>query len=146
MIFKSTIVSLLVAAVSSSLLFHLILGLPQHFLRGMVAFFVVGLLNTVINNVLNNQVNSETTSTDEPGTGGQREEGQVKWFNISKGFGFITRAAGDDIFVHYRSIRGQGHRSLSEGQKVEYMVVDGDKGLQAEDVVALTAAKRRGRR
>ncbi len=65
-----------------------------------------------------------------------RETGTVKWFNITKGFGFITRDLGDDIFVHYRAIRGEGHRTLSEGQRVEFVVVDKDKGLQAEDVIA----------
>lgn len=63
-----------------------------------------------------------------------RERGEVKWFNVKKGFGFITRSNGDDVFVHFRSIRGQGHRSLSEGQKVKFNLVDGQKGLQAEDV------------
>lgn len=63
-----------------------------------------------------------------------REEGVVKWFNISKGFGFITRASGEDVFVHYRSILGGGRRTLSDGQKVEFIVVAGEKGLQAEEV------------
>lgn len=63
-----------------------------------------------------------------------REEGIVKWFNVSKGFGFITRSNGDDVFVHFRNIRGRGHRSLNEGQKVRFNVQESDKGLQAEDV------------
>ena len=71
----------------------------------------------------------EYTDTD-------RETGTVKWFNVTKGFGFITRDQGDDVFVHYRAIRGEGHRILSEGQRVEFVVVEKDKGLQAEDVIA----------
>lgn len=63
-----------------------------------------------------------------------REEGQVKWFNVSKGFGFVTRENGEDVFVHFRSIRGRGHRSLQEGQRVRFGVVESSKGLQAEDV------------
>ncbi len=63
-----------------------------------------------------------------------REMGQVKWFNVSKGFGFITRENGDDVFVHFRNIRGRGHRSLTEGQSVRFHVRESDKGLQAEDV------------
>lgn len=63
-----------------------------------------------------------------------RETGIVKWFNTNKGFGFITRDTGDDVFVHFRSIRGQGHRTLIEGQRVEFNVTEGEKGLQAEDV------------
>ncbi|UYN89125.1 MAG: cold-shock protein [Anaerolineales bacterium] len=67
-----------------------------------------------------------------------REQGTVKWFNGSKGFGFITRDNGaDDVFVHFSAIRGDGFRNLEEGQKVEFTVAQGDKGLQAQDVVAL---------
>lgn len=68
---------------------------------------------------------------------GPREQGRVKWFNATKGFGFVTREQGDDVFVHYRSIRGEGHRTLREGQRVEFVVMKGDKGLQAEDVQPL---------
>ncbi|HGM5581623.1 TPA: cold-shock protein [Pseudomonas putida] len=66
-----------------------------------------------------------------------RETGNVKWFNDAKGFGFIQRDGGADVFVHYRAIRGEGHRTLVEGQQVEYNLVQGQKGLQAEDVVGL---------
>ena len=66
-----------------------------------------------------------------------RETGNVKWFNDAKGYGFIQREDGVDVFVHYRAIRGEGHRSLTEGQQVEYGVVTGEKGLQSEDVVGL---------
>lgn len=66
---------------------------------------------------------------------GPRETGTVKWFNTSKGFGFISRDSGDDVFVHFRAIRGEGHRVLAEGQRVEFTVMMRDKGLQAEDVV-----------
>jgi len=65
-----------------------------------------------------------------------RETGTVKWFNTSKGFGFISRDSGDDVFVHFRAIRGEGHRVLVEGQRVEFTIMMRDKGLQAEDVVA----------
>ncbi|MBL0843685.1 cold-shock protein [Pseudomonas mediterranea] len=65
-----------------------------------------------------------------------RDTGTVKWFNTSKGFGFISRDSGDDIFVHFRAIRGEGHRVLVEGQRVEFSVMHRDKGLQAEDVIA----------
>ena len=66
-----------------------------------------------------------------------REVGTVKWFNDTKGFGFITRESGDDIFVHFTSIRGEGYRTLEDGQQVEFVVAEGEKGLQAQDVVAL---------
>ncbi|MEN2751118.1 MULTISPECIES: cold-shock protein [Psychrobacter] len=63
-----------------------------------------------------------------------REQGVVKWFNDSKGFGFIQRNSGEDIFVHFRAIQGDGYRSLKDGEKVEFNVVEGQKGLQAEEV------------
>jgi CspA family cold shock protein len=63
-----------------------------------------------------------------------RQIGTVKWFNDAKGFGFISRDNGPDVFVHFRAITGSGFKSLQEGQKVSFKVVDGQKGLQAEDV------------
>jgi CspA family cold shock protein len=71
-----------------------------------------------------------------------RETGTVKWFNTSKGFGFISRDIGDDIFVHFRAIRGEGHRVLVEGQRVEFSVMQRDKGLQAEDVIVALPGQR----
>ena len=63
-----------------------------------------------------------------------REEGTVKWFNDDKGYGFIQRDTGDDAFVHFREIEGEGRRSLVEGQRVSFEVAQGQKGLQAEKV------------
>lgn len=73
----------------------------------------------------------ETTSS---ASAGPREGGQVKWFNVSKGFGFIVKDDGDEIFVHFRSIRGANRRGLKDGQRVSFVVADSDKGPQAEDV------------
>ncbi len=81
-------------------------------------------------------LNSLSSSQPETFDLSGRETGSVKWFNVTKGFGFITRDMGEDVFVHYRAIRGEGHRTLSEGQRVEFIVVEKDKGLQAEDVIA----------
>ena len=68
----------------------------------------------------------------------ERETGTVKWFNAGKGYGFISRDAGEDVFVHYSAIEGeQGFRSLDEGQQVEFSVEQGPKGLQATQVRAL---------
>ena len=64
----------------------------------------------------------------------EREVGTVKWFNASKGFGFIERSNGKDVFVHYSAINGSGYRSLDEGQRVEFTVTEGQKGPQAQDV------------
>ncbi len=64
-------------------------------------------------------------------------QGTVKWFNNEKGYGFISREDGDDVFVHYSAITGEGFRSLQEGQKVEFEVTDGRKGPQASNVVKI---------
>lgn len=67
----------------------------------------------------------------------KRETGTVKWFNDAKGYGFITRDNGADVFVHFRAITGRGHRTLNEGQSVEFEVIDGPKGLQAAEVCVI---------
>ncbi|UCE18100.1 MAG: cold-shock protein [Gemmatimonadota bacterium] len=63
------------------------------------------------------------------------EQGSVKWFNENKGYGFIRRDDGSDVFVHYSDIRGEGFRTLEEGQRVEFDIVEGDKGPQAVNVL-----------
>ncbi len=67
-------------------------------------------------------------------------EGKVKWFNPRKGYGFIATADGRDIFVHYSSISGDGYKTLVEGDQVTFEIVDGEKGLRAENVVAKSAS------
>lgn len=67
----------------------------------------------------------------------ERQTGTVKWFNNDKGYGFIERENGKDLFVHFNSIVGEGHRSLVDGQKVEFIEADGVKGPQANEVVPL---------
>jgi CspA family cold shock protein len=64
----------------------------------------------------------------------QLEQGTVKWFSNEKGFGFIEREGGDDVFVHFTAINSEGYKSLTEGQKVEFEVVQGPKGAQAANV------------
>jgi cold shock protein len=66
-----------------------------------------------------------------------KEQGVVKWFNNEKGFGFIRRDSGDDVFVHHTAILASGFKSLNEGDQVEFSVAKGPKGLQAQDVVKL---------
>ncbi len=65
------------------------------------------------------------------------EQGTVKWFNDAKGFGFISRDGGDDVFVHHSAIQSGGFRTLQEGQRVQFNVTKGPKGLQADSVQAL---------
>lgn len=66
-----------------------------------------------------------------------REKGTVKWFNATKGYGFIQREKGGDVFVHYSAIQADGYRSLNEGDAVEFEVTEGPKGLQAANVTRL---------
>ncbi|MCG3210988.1 MAG: Cold shock protein CspA [Anaerolineae bacterium] len=68
----------------------------------------------------------------------ERELGTVKWFNATKGFGFIEVPGSKDVFVHYSAITGSGYRSLDEGQRVEFTIVEGQKGPQAKDVVPVS--------
>ena len=65
----------------------------------------------------------------------EKEKGKVKWFNNSKGYGFIEREKGDDIILHYSSNKMDGYRTVKEGQEVEFVVTNGAKGLQADEVV-----------
>ena len=65
-----------------------------------------------------------------------RKTGVVKWFNAKKGFGFIAQENGEDVFVHFRNLRGEGYKTLHEGEKVEFTLTNGPKGLQADDVVS----------
>ncbi len=67
----------------------------------------------------------------------ERETGSVKWFDSSKGYGFITTDSGKDIFVHYSAIENDGFKTLQDGQKVEFSVIENDKGPQAQDVKAI---------
>src|SRR5690606_30876041 len=119
---------------------------PLDFLAGQPAV-AAGLLLATLGVLLNVVIHWPQSHT-RPAQGfasselGNRETGTVKWFNTSKGFGFISRDSGDDIFVHFRAIRGEGHRVLIEGQRVEFSVMQRDKGLQAEDVIAASPSRR----
>lgn len=99
-----------------------------------LSYFAIALLASTLTLLL---VGKQTAGLRDA-TLPSKEKGQVKWFSPSKGFGFITRDNGEDIFVHFRSISGSGHRILREGQRVEFAVTEGDKGIQAEDVTSLS--------
>jgi CspA family cold shock protein len=103
------------------------------YLAVAVAVFVLLLMATLAVNALTPQlVNLAEVEDDD------REIGEVKWFNVNKGYGFITRDSGEDVFVHFRAIRGRGHRTLAEGQKVRYHTIENERGLQADDVTVIT--------
>jgi CspA family cold shock protein len=80
-------------------------------------------------------ITTQSTS-DEKEIKELRELGTVKWFNATKGYGFITRASGDDVFVHYSAIQSEGYKTLNEGQRVEFTIIQGPKGLAASNVIA----------
>lgn len=117
-------------------------------IMGIAAFVLCGLIGVMLGARASARATSHSSATDSrraartdyesaPVPIGDREQGAVKWFNASKGFGFISRDSGGDVFVHFRSIRGTGHRALREAQRVEFSVADGDKGLQAIEVEVL---------
>lgn len=102
------------------------------FMAGIFTLIMQSFINAPKSNAKNTAKNSAPSKSST--VQGEREDGTVKWFDSNKGYGFITRSMGEDIFVHFRSIRGNGYRSLHEGQAVEFIVTDGDKGPQAEDI------------
>ena len=81
--------------------------------------------------------NNASVAESHHSVGQGEETGTVKWFNAKKGYGFITRDTGDDVFVHYRSVEGNGRRAITDGKRVSFVVVDSDKGPQAETVQVL---------
>ncbi|WP_299198568.1 cold shock domain-containing protein [uncultured Amphritea sp.] len=122
--------SVVVSALATAIILFLQGSLPG---EGGLPFFDIGVVFVVVlvSCVIAGLGSGSEEEIDE---NDDRELGTVKWFNVSKGFGFITRENGDDVFVHFRNIRGRGHRSLTEGQSVRFTVKESDKGLQAEDV------------
>lgn len=96
--------------------------------------WAISFASILIASILSAKTSTVTSSISDVEISGDQERGTVKWFNAAKGFGFITRENGEDVFVHFRSIQGKGHRSLGEGQAVIFSVTEGDKGLQAVDV------------
>ena len=101
---------------------------------GYAKLWAISFVSILIASILSTKISTSTSTSSNVEISGDQERGTVKWFNAAKGFGFITRENGEDIFVHFRSIQGKGHRSLGEGQAVIFSVTEGDKGLQAVDV------------
>lgn len=129
------IISLVIAAIASTLTSLLLAG-ELIDPRLAIAFFVATTATALIVGSAPAAPSPRTNNASAPTPNdGTRERGTVKWFNISKGFGFIVKDDGEEIFVHFRSIRGEGRRGLRDGQSVSFIVTDSDKGPQAEDVV-----------
>lgn len=143
-VFKSIVLSIIAAVAIPSILSQVTAAEIELNAVVLGVTFIIVLAATLMMALGQGSTQAAATSTgerravsaeeDDDQADDGREEGTVKWFNVSKGFGFITRANGDDVFVHFRNIRGRGHRSLNEGQRVRFNVHQSDKGLQAEDV------------
>ena len=110
----------------------------------LAAFCAATIISVLLTGLGANSGNASSSASDNSSSdytadvpSGPREHGTVKWFNVSKGFGFITKDDGEEIFVHFRSIRGEGRRSLRDGQDVSFVEAQSDKGPQAEDVEPL---------
>lgn len=106
---------------------------PNFYVLSWVMFVVAAILSMIFVNPTSSVAEELEGDSDSDGSEGA-ERGTVKWFNVNKGFGFITTESGDDVFVHFRSIRGRGRRSLRQGQAVCFDITEGDKGKQAENV------------
>lgn len=139
---KILIISLIVSVIASviSIQAHTATSLEASFSLLMTPdytkLWAVSFASILIASILSAKTGSSTSSSSTAAISGDQERGTVKWFNAAKGFGFITRENGEDVFVHFRSIQGKGHRSLGEGQAVIFSVAEGDKGLQAVDVTS----------
>ncbi len=137
---KILIISFIVSIIASiiSIQAHAAASFSESFSLLMTAdyakLWAVSFVSILIASILSVKISASTSSGSNAEISGDQERGTVKWFNAAKGFGFITRENGEDVFVHFRSIQGKGHRSLGEGQAVIFSVTEGDKGLQAVDV------------
>ena len=139
---KILIISLIVSIIASviSIQSHAATGFSESFSLLMspayAKLWAVSFISIFIASVLSVKLSSSKSARSDTVISADQERGTVKWFNAAKGFGFITRENGEDVFVHFNQIRGDGYKSLADGQSVEFTVVKSDKGFQAEDVAA----------
>ncbi|UTW00569.1 cold shock domain-containing protein [Marinomonas rhizomae] len=128
---RTFIVSLVIALIVPLLL---ALVLKEEIGTNYLVYFGFFLVSVFVGAMVSQTSSAGFDSESEEDEDDDREQGTVKWFNSSKGFGFLTMENGDDVFVHYRAIRGRGRRFLVEGQLVRFYVTEGEKGKQAENV------------
>jgi len=139
---KILIISLIVSTIASiiSIQAHAATSFSESFSLLMTPdhskLWAISFLSILIATIISVKATSSLSGVANVAIENGQERGTVKWFNAAKGFGFITRENGEDVFVHFRSIQGKGHRSLGEGQAVIFSVAEGDKGLQAVDVTS----------
>lgn len=128
---RTFIVSLVIALIVPLLLAGV---LKEEMGTNFLIYFGFVLVSVYVGAMVSQASSAGFDSESEEDEDDDREQGTVKWFNSSKGFGFLTMENGDDVFVHYRAIRGRGRRFLVEGQLVRFYVTEGEKGKQAENV------------
>ncbi|MGO2233181.1 cold shock domain-containing protein [Marinomonas sp. UCMA 3892] len=128
---RTFIVSLVIALIVPLLLAGV---LKEEMGTNFLVYFGFVLVSVYVGAMVSQASSAGYDSESEEDEDDDREQGTVKWFNSSKGFGFLTMENGDDVFVHYRAIRGRGRRFLVEGQLVRFYVTEGEKGKQAENV------------
>jgi len=128
---RALVVSVVIALIVP-LLIAVVLG--EKIGANFLIYFGFVLVSVYVGSMVSQARFSGYDSDSEEDEDDDREQGTVKWFNSSKGFGFLTMENGDDVFVHYRAIRGRGRRFLVEGQIVRFYVTEGEKGKQAENV------------
>lgn len=128
---RTFIVSLVIALIVPLLLAGV---LKEEIGTNFLIYFGFVLVSVYVGAMVSQASSAGFDSESEEDEDDDREQGTVKWFNSSKGFGFLTMENGDDVFVHYRAIRGRGRRFLVEGQLVRFYVTEGEKGKQAENV------------
>jgi len=136
-IIKKILTNVIISAIATFSATQILKDASLSSTTAMTSLFILFFISTLLSSLVFTNKLASNTQINQPkpiNSNKARETGTVKWFNTNKGFGFITRDNGDDVFVHFRSIRGQGHRTLIEGQRVEFDVTKGEKGLQAEDV------------
>ena len=139
---KILIISLIVSTIASiiSIQAHAATSISESFslliTSDYAKLWAISFASILIASTLSAKTSTSKSASSNVEISGDQERGTVKWFNAAKGFGFITRENGEDVFVHFRSIQGKGHRSLGEGQAVIFSVTEGDKGLQAVDVTS----------
>ena len=130
-LFSQLLVGLISAGAATAAIVQLQLSSPLHLgITVAIACCISPLLNAIISRSPGSSTDEESYDHSYDHGDEEREEGEVKWFNVSKGFGFIRRDNGEEIFVHFRSIRSKnpGRRGLRDGQRVTYVVVESDKG------------------
>jgi CspA family cold shock protein len=139
---KTLIISFIVSVIASTISIQSLSAVsfseafPLLLTAQYTKLWAISFISILVAAIISTRSSSSKSSAYDGEMSDDQERGTVKWFNAAKGFGFITRENGEDIFVHFRSIQGKGHRSLGEGQAVIFSVTEGDKGLQAVDVIS----------